>query len=80
MTACSVAFNGVCGAAFLDEGVSQAMIGKPANAESVNAAASHACANAEDILSDIHASEDYRVHLASVYARKALNAALEAAS
>ena len=80
VTACSVAFNGVCGAAFLDDGVAQAMIGQPANAASAEAASKHACANAEDILSDIHASEDYRVHLATVYARKALQAALVAAN
>ena len=73
-SAASVAFNGVSDAPFRDSGVEQAIIGKALTAENIAAAAEHA-ANSVDIMSDHFAAEDYRQHLARVYARKALTEA-----
>lgn len=70
-----VSFNGVANAAFRDEGVERALEGKVGNTDNVAAAAQHAAADAE-INSDPTADEDYRKHLAHVYARRALTAAL----
>ncbi|MFK7922591.1 MAG: xanthine dehydrogenase family protein subunit M [Bacteroidia bacterium] len=69
-----VAFNGVSSTPFRDTGVESALKGKPANHVHIEAAAAHA-ANGKSVMSDHFASEDYRTHLAKVYARKALQAA-----
>lgn len=67
-----VAFNGVADAAFRDKGLEAALVGKPLNDATIEAAAAKA---AEDVyvMSDHYASEEYRKHLAKVYARKALS-------
>ena len=70
-----VAFTGVSDVVFRDSAVENALNGKAANAENIAAAASHA-AEGVDLLSDHFASEAYRKHLAKVYAKRALTAAL----
>lgn len=69
-----VAFNGVSTAPFRDAGVEGALKGKPTDHAHIEAAAAHA-ANGKSVMSDHFASEDYRTHLAKVYARKTLQAA-----
>lgn len=69
-----VAFNGVSATPFRDKGVEDALVGKAADSDTIAAAAAHA-ASGQSVMSDHFASEDYRTHLAKVYARKALQAA-----
>ncbi len=69
-----VAFTGVADGAFRDKGVEDAIKGKELNAENIEAAAAKAAEGA-GILSDHFASEEYRQHLARVYAKRALTAA-----
>lgn len=66
-----VAFTGVADSAFRDKNVENALKGKSANADNIKAAASQA-AQGVDLMSDHFASEKYRKHLASVYAKRAL--------
>ena len=54
--------------------VEQALVGKPATADTVAAAA--ATATLEEVNGDIHASEDYRRAMIPVFARRALEKAL----
>jgi carbon-monoxide dehydrogenase medium subunit len=70
-----VAFNGVADACFRDKNVEAALQGKAATAENIAAAAAQA-AQGVSLLSDHYAAEDYRQHLAQVYAKRALSAAL----
>lgn len=69
-----VAFTGIADGPFRDRGVEAAMEGQTKDADHIAAAAEKAAVDA-DILSDHYASEEYRHHLAKVYARKALEAA-----
>ena len=69
-----VAFTGVSEFAFRDEAVEAALTGKAPTAENIAAAVSNAAADVS-IMSDHFASEDYRRHLAAVYAKRALTAA-----
>ncbi len=69
-----VAFTGVGNTPFRDSGVEGALSGKAADAAAIEAAAAQA-ATGVDILSDHFANEDYRKHLAQVYARRALSEA-----
>ncbi len=72
ITDAKVAFTGVSDAAFLDEGVADALIGQPANLETIEAAA-HAAAEGDIHINEDHfASQAYRKHLAKVYAKRAL--------
>lgn len=66
-----VAFTGVADGPFRDAAVEAALIGQGDNDTSAEAAAQQA-AEGVDILSDHYASEEYRKHLAKVYAKKAL--------
>lgn len=66
-----VAFTGVSDKAFRDAAVEGALT----DTSSVGAAAQHA-AEGVDVLGDHFASEDYRKHLAKVYAKRAIMAAL----
>ena len=66
-----VAFTGVSETAFRDTAVENALKGKKANAETIKNAAEQA-AEGVSILSDHFASEEYRKHLAKVYAKRAL--------
>lgn len=74
-----VAFTGVAGAPFLDAAVADALVGRPADAATAADAAARATDGVDDVLSDLHASADYRRHLARVYARRTLEAAFAAA-
>jgi len=69
-----VAFTGVSEAAFRDERIEAALSGQPAKADHIAKAAGEAAANVS-IMSDHFASEEYRQHLARVYAKRALTAA-----
>lgn len=73
-----VGFTGIANAAFRDAGVEAAMNGSPGDAAAIEAAVANAADGAE-LLSDSFAGEDYRRHLAKVFARHALTAAVEAA-
>ena len=66
-----VAFAGVSAKPFRDQGIEQALEGKSADPESIVAAAEHA-ASGVDILGDHFASQEYRQHLAKVFANRAL--------
>ena len=70
----SVAFTGVGESAFRDNNVEIALTGKACTAENIEAAASQAAQDV-DIMSDHFASENYRIHLAKVFAKRALTAA-----
>ena len=70
--AVKVAFTGVANAAFRDSGVEAALSGGLSE-ESIAAAAARA-ADGQDVLADHFAGEEYRRHLAKVFARKALAA------
>lgn len=70
-----VAFTGVSETAFRDTAVENALKGKKASAESIKNAADQA-AEGVSILSDHFASEEYRKHLAKVYAKRALSEVL----
>lgn len=56
--------------------VEQALEGRPASDETIEAAAQHAGVALEDVNADIHASEEYRREMVAVFARRALRAAL----
>jgi aerobic carbon-monoxide dehydrogenase medium subunit len=56
--------------------VEQALAGKPATKESIEAAARLAGAGLTDVSADIHASEEYRRAMVPVFARRALERAL----
>ncbi|GJM31721.1 MAG: carbon monoxide dehydrogenase [Saprospiraceae bacterium] len=71
-----IAFTGVSDAPFRDTGVEDAIRSKALNTENIEAAATKAAAG-QDIVSDHFASEEYRLHLAKVYVRKALSAVAE---
>ena len=73
-TEARVAFTGVANAAFRDTGVEGALAGQPLNEASIDAAAAVA-AQGVDVLSDSFAGADYRRHLATVFAGRALRAA-----
>jgi aerobic carbon-monoxide dehydrogenase medium subunit len=71
ITGAKVAFNGVSDTPFRDSAIEDALIGQPDNDTSAEAAAQLA-ADGVDLMSDLYASEEYRKHLAKVYAKKAL--------
>ena len=56
--------------------VEKALAGKPASADSIEAAARSAGATLEDINSDIHASAEYRRAMVQVFTERALKGAL----
>ncbi len=69
-----VALTGVGSKSYRAKSVESALEGQPANADSI-AAAARSAAQGVDALSDLHASADYRAHLAAVFARRAIAAA-----
>ena len=71
-----VGVTGVGPKAYRAEGVEQALVGK--GADGIGAAAERA-ADGIDCNDDIHASAEYRAHLARVFTRRALEAALQRA-
>lgn len=74
-TSARVAFTGVADAAFLDEKVSAALSNQTLDDETIKAASAMAASDA-DILGDHFASEAYRKHLATVFAERAIRAAI----
>jgi aerobic carbon-monoxide dehydrogenase medium subunit len=72
----SIGVTGLAPKAFRATTVEAALRGKPLDAAAIKAAASQADADASDALGDLHASEDYRRHLARVYTSRAIQAAL----
>jgi|SaaInl4_135m_RNA_FD_contig_31_1025276_length_1210_multi_4_in_0_out_0_1 aerobic carbon-monoxide dehydrogenase medium subunit len=78
---CTAARIGVTGAgptATRATGSEAALVGRSLDADSIKAAASVA-ADGIDALSDVHASDEYRVHLTMVAAKRAIIAAAERA-
>jgi carbon-monoxide dehydrogenase medium subunit len=73
-----VGITGVGPKAYRPAAVEQAMVGKQATAESVGEAARTA-ADGVDVQGDIHASPEYRAHLARVLTRRAVLQAAERA-
>jgi carbon-monoxide dehydrogenase medium subunit len=72
----SVGVTGVASTAYRAAAVERALAGKKLSDDVTAQAARHA-ADGVDPLSDIHASAEYRAHLAAVNTRKAIAAALE---
>jgi carbon-monoxide dehydrogenase medium subunit len=70
-----VGITGLANRAFRATGVEQALEGKAGASDEIRAAAALA-AQGVDANSDIHASADYRKHLATVYTARAVHAAL----
>ena len=75
---CRVAITGVGPKAYRAASVEAALRGKAASDETLRAAVATA-AEGQDVNGDIHASSEYRAHLATVYARRALESAVERA-
>ncbi len=73
-----VGITGLAGKPFRATRVEQELMGQKATAEAIAEAAQHAPDGVEP-LSDIHASARYRAHLASVFTRRAISAAVERA-
>ena len=68
-----VAFTGVASTAFRDSGVEDTLRGQPLNDATIQKAAQLAAENDElEIMEDNFATEDYRRHLAKVYAKRTL--------
>ena len=69
----TIAFTGVAGTPFRDTQAEEAVSGKVLNTDSISAAVNLAGGTA-NVMGDHFASEEYRLHLAKVYLRKALEA------
>ena len=69
----TIAFTGVASTPFRDTQAEEAVSGKVLNTDSISAAVNLAGGTA-NVMSDHFASEEYRLHLAKVYLRKALEA------
>ena len=74
-----LAFNGVASRPYRAAAVEAALEGQDTSAERVAEACSRSAEGVE-LLGDIHASEAYRAHLATVYGRRAIQAALDQVS
>jgi carbon-monoxide dehydrogenase medium subunit len=74
-----IGITGVASRAYRPESVERALQGKRLTDETIEEAASHA-ANGVDVNSDLYATEDYRRHLAKVYTRRAIQAAVARAA
>jgi carbon-monoxide dehydrogenase medium subunit len=70
-----VAITGVGEAPYRAKAVEEALLGTDGSAAAVAAAAEHA-ADGQTVNSDIHADRDYRSHMAVVFTRRAIEAAL----
>ncbi len=79
MQDCSVAFSGVSAKPIKATSVENALKGKQPTAENIAAAAENAPNDIDFALSDIHASEEYRLAMTKVFARRALTKAAERA-
>lgn len=76
---CRVAFSGVTSRPVRATAVENALKGKQPTAENIAEAASHAAEGIDFALSDIHASEEYRLAMTKIYAKRALAKAAERA-
>ncbi len=72
----SIGVTGLAPKAFRAASVEAELRGKAIDDATISAAAAKADAEAADAMEDIHASGDYRRHLARVYARRAVQAAV----
>jgi carbon-monoxide dehydrogenase medium subunit len=70
-----IGVTGLAPKAFRAASVEAALRGRTIDEATISAAASRADAEVEDVMEDIHASGDYRRHLARVYVRRAVQAA-----
>lgn len=68
-----IAFNGVSGHAFRDRELENELKGKKLDASTIDEACQHAASNVH-VMSDHFASENYRKHLATVFAARAVTA------
>lgn len=71
----SIGVTGLAPKAYRAASVENALRGQPLDEATINAAIAKADAEASDAMEDIHASGEYRRHLARVYAKRALLAA-----
>ncbi len=71
----SIGITGLAPKAYRASSVEAALTGAVLDEGAISAAAAHADADASDAMGDIHASEDYRRHLARVYTKRAVQAA-----
>ena len=71
----SIGVTGLAPKAFRAKSVEDALRGNALDDSAVSAASTNADADAEDAMEDIHASGDYRRHLARVYVKRAVQAA-----
>jgi carbon-monoxide dehydrogenase medium subunit len=76
ITAARVGLTGATSNATRLGSVEQALVGKPATKETVQAATANAGAALADVNDDLHASTEYRRAMVSVFARRALEGAL----
>ena len=74
----SIGITGVSSKAYRATGVESALTGADVNDGTILSAASHAT-DGVDVNGDLFASDDYRKHLAAVYVRRAIAAAMEQA-
>jgi len=74
----SIGITGVAAKAYRPAGVENALTGATLNDETIASAAAHASEGIE-ANGDLFASADYRKHLAQVYTRRAISAAMESA-
>lgn len=79
-SACSVGIGGLTTHAMLAPSVSSALAGMQLNDQNIAAAAKNISQDlGDDLLGDIHASADYRRHMADVYVERALKSASDRA-
>ena len=71
----SIGVTGLAPKAFRAISVEAALVGKALDEAAISAASAKADAEADDAMEDIHASGDYRRHLARVFAKRAVQAA-----
>jgi carbon-monoxide dehydrogenase medium subunit len=71
-----VGLTGACSHATRLSNVEGALVGQPANDDTIAAAAKIASAGLDDVNSDIHASDEYRRAMVSVFTERALKKAL----
>jgi carbon-monoxide dehydrogenase medium subunit len=76
---CSIAFSGVSAKPIKATAVENALKGKSPTAEAIAEAAGHAAEGIDYALSDIHASDEYRLAMTKVFAKRALTKAVERA-
>lgn len=74
----SIGITGVSSKAYRATGVESALTGAAVNDGTILSAANHAT-DGVDVNGDVFASDDYRKHLAAVYVRRAIAAAMERA-